>query len=318
MEKKKVSLLMPVYNGERYIASAIESILAQDYPEIELIITDNKSTDATAEICRSFARQDKRVRYVTNARNLGAAPNYNRGFELASGDYLKWCAHDDKISPNYVSACVAALESDPDASLAFGRTICIDGEGDEIEWQDTNETPAILDDDPARRLWLAIVLGGTCFPIFGVFRADLLRKSTLHRSYYGSDRALIAETALMGKVLKVDEAVFYNREHPSRSIRLVDHAERSRWQDTAANARISGMEHISLFRHLMEIAGRHGDVVNPWAARMQVLRFETRPIQLGRLSLDLIRFISPNLAAQARGLAHSARRGSIGLARRGK
>jgi glycosyltransferase involved in cell wall biosynthesis len=311
MEKtKKVSLAMPVYNGERYITSAIESILAQDYPEIELIITDNRSTDATPEICEDFARRDKRVRYVKNPRNLGAAPNYNRGFELATGDYLKWCAHDDKISPNYVSSCVAALEADPHASLAFGRTICIDPDDNEIEWHHGNETPAILDDDPARRFWLAIRLGGTCFPIFGVFRADLLRKSTLHRSYYGSDRALIAETALMGKVLKVEEAVFYNREHPSRSIRLTDHAERSRWQDTSANTRISAMEHVSLFRHLMEIAGRHGETVSPWRPRLQVLRFEAQPIQLGRLSLDLMRFISPGLAAHARGLVHSARRRS--------
>ena len=89
-----------------------------------------------------------------------------------------------------------------------------------------DETPAILDADPADRFERAITLGGTCFPIFGVFRTEMLKRSTLHRSYYGSDRALIAEAALMGKLLRVDEAVFYNREHPKRSIRMVDHAER--------------------------------------------------------------------------------------------
>lgn len=311
--EKKVSIAMPVYNGEQFIENAIKSILEQDYQNIELIITDNESSDATPEICRKYASLDDRVTYVRNPRNLGAAPNYNRGFELATGEYLKWFAHDDLISPNYISACVAALEADPEASLAFGSTICIDPDGNTFEGTDADETPPILDDDPARRFFRAITLGGTCFPIFGVFRADMLRRSTLHRSYYGSDRALIAEAALMGKVLRIDEAVFYNREHPKRSIRMVDHAERSRWQDTSANARTASMEHVSLFRHLFEIAGRHPETVSPFKARREVLRFASKPIQLGRLSLDVIRFFSPGLAAKMRRLAPSVRRRSADM-----
>lgn len=306
--EKKVSIAMPVYNGAKYIENAIKSILAQDYANLELIITDNESTDSTPEICKKYAALDNRVTYVRNPRNLGAAPNYNRGFELATGEYLKWFAHDDLISPNYVSACVAALEANPDASLAFGSTVCIDPEGNEFEGLDSDETPAILDEDPSRRFYKAITLGGTCFPIFGVFRMDVLKRSTLHRSYYGSDRALIAEAALMGKVLRVDEAVFYNREHPTRSIRMVDHAERSRWQDTSATTRTASMEHYSLFRHLFEIAGRHRDTVSPIAARREVLRFAAKPRQMGRLSLDLLRFFSPGLAAKVRRIAPSQQR----------
>jgi glycosyltransferase involved in cell wall biosynthesis len=308
---KKVSLAMPVYNGEKYIASAIESILAQDYPDIELIITDNCSEDRTAEICKEFAARDDRVRYVRNPRNLGAAPNYNRGFELATGEYLKWCAHDDKISPNYVSACVAALEADPEASLAFGSTICIDLEGNEFEGMDSDETPAILNDDASERYYRAITLGGTCFPIFGVFRMDMLKRSTLHRSYYGSDRALIAEAALLGKVLRVEEAVFYNREHPSRSIRMVDHAERSKWQDTSSTSRTASMEHVSLARHLFEIASRHGDTVPPMAARRAVLRFVATPLRAGRLVLDVVRYFSPGLARQLRRVGPLFQRRSV-------
>lgn len=308
---KKVTLAMPVFNGERYISAAIESILAQDYPEIELVISDNSSTDATQAICADFARQDKRVRYSRNVRNLGAAPNYNRGFELATGEYLKWCAHDDVISPGYVSACVASLEADPDATLAFGRTICIDPDGNPTAGEDVNETPPILDGNPARRLWLALSECGTCFPIFGVFRMDFLRRSTLHRSYYGSDRALVAEAALLGKVLLAEDAVMFNREHPSRSIRLTDHGERSRWQDSSASGRGARMEHVSRFLHFIEVAGRHPEVANPWAARLQVLRFEASPLQLGRLSLDLVRFISPELVTNARRLARTARDGSL-------
>ena len=87
----KVSLALPVYNGANYLAEALQSILGQDFRDFELIITDNASEDRTAEICGRFAEADARIRYVRNARNLGAAENYNRGFSLASGTYFKWC-----------------------------------------------------------------------------------------------------------------------------------------------------------------------------------------------------------------------------------
>src|SRR5581483_2235196 len=106
----RVSLAMPIYNGERYVEETIRAILAQDFTDFELIITDNASTDRTEEICRRFAAQDQRVRYVRNERNLGAAANYNLGLALATGEYFKWCAHDDLISPNCVGALVSALD----------------------------------------------------------------------------------------------------------------------------------------------------------------------------------------------------------------
>jgi len=296
-----VSLAMPVFNGENYIKSAIECLLAQDYVNIELIITDNASDDTTRQICLGFANRDSRLRYVANPRNLGAAPNFNRGFELARGEFLKWCAHDDMISPNYVSACVAALQEDPGASLAFGRTQCIDGQGAPTEHGDTGEMGAILHADPARRFHDAIALAATCFPIFGVFRMEALRRTTLHRSYYGSDRALIAEAALLGRCLLVNSAVFYNREHPQRSIRMIDHGQRSRWQDTSAS-RSASMEHVSLLMHLVEIARRHRRLVRPGSALLQVAKLRLTPRELGRVALDLTRYVSPALGASLRRL----------------
>ena len=306
----RVTLAMPVYNGGKYIRAAIDSILAQDLGDFELIITDNASTDATPDICVELAGRDRRIRYVANPTNLGAAPNYNRGYELAQGQYLKWCAHDDLISPNYVSACLAALEADPTASLAYGRTQCIDHEGNAVAGEDNAEMAAILDEDPARRFLTAIARGGTCFPIFGLFRKETLRRSTLHRPYYGSDRALIAEAALLGRCHLVPEAVFYNREHPKRSIRMVDHAERRRWQSTTAG-RAAAMEHVGLLRHLFEIAGRHRDIA-PVSATLALLgRYALAPRQIGRVALDLTRFASPAAAASLRRMVvGSASRGS--------
>ena len=271
------------------------SILSQDFGDFELIINDNASQDATPDISREYERADARVRYVPNPRNLGAAPNYNRGFELSRGQYLKWCAHDDLISPNFVGACLAALERDPGASLAFGRTQCIDTDGNEIDGEDNDQMGSILDADPAHRFRKAITMSGTCFPIFGLFRKQALSRSTLHRLYYGSDRALIAETALLGRCLMVPEAIFYNREHQSRSIRIVDHAERSKWQNTSSS-RSASMEHVGYLRHLVEIATRHPDTVSRSAALMPVAAHALQPMHIAQVALDLARYASPATA----------------------
>src|SRR5215831_17134423 len=94
---------IPVYNGEAYLEEAIRSALAQTADDLEVVISDNASTDRTAEICNDYAQQDSRVRYFRNPRNLGAAPNYNIVLANARGRYFKWLAHDDRISPSYVA-----------------------------------------------------------------------------------------------------------------------------------------------------------------------------------------------------------------------
>src|SRR5580698_5675373 len=87
-----VTIGMPVYNGARYLEEALRSILNQTYRDCELLISDNASTDATESICRRYAAEDGRVRYLRNERNLGAAANYNRVIHLASGRYFRHAA----------------------------------------------------------------------------------------------------------------------------------------------------------------------------------------------------------------------------------
>src|SRR5271163_71461 len=125
----RVTLAMPVYNGENFIQKAIESILAQAFSEFELVVSDNASSDLTREIVRSYQQRDSRIRLVENAQNIGAAANYNVGFMHARGEFLKWCAHDDEIDPGHVAALVAKLDGDAGLALAYGKTICIDEAG---------------------------------------------------------------------------------------------------------------------------------------------------------------------------------------------
>ncbi len=104
---------MPVYNGERFVHQAVESILVQDYENFELIISDNASTDSTGNICQRYADRDARIRYVRNETNLGASPNHKRVFEMARGDYFKWAAHDDECLPTFLSRCMSVFEEAP-------------------------------------------------------------------------------------------------------------------------------------------------------------------------------------------------------------
>ena len=126
----RVSIGLPVYNGEKFIREAIDSIFSQTFEDFELIISDNGSTDRTQQICQAYAAQDLRIRYYRNKKNIGAARNYNLVFELASGEYFKWAAHDDLCAPEYLERCVEILDRDPDVVLCYPKTSIIDEHGE--------------------------------------------------------------------------------------------------------------------------------------------------------------------------------------------
>ncbi|GAF67255.1 unnamed protein product, partial [marine sediment metagenome] len=113
-----VSIGMPVYNGERYIRQALDTLVAQTFTDFELIISDNASIDSTSEICLEYAARDKRIRYYRNERNMKTAWNFNRVFELSSGEYFMCASHDDWWAPNYLSSCLEALSSSESIVLA--------------------------------------------------------------------------------------------------------------------------------------------------------------------------------------------------------
>lgn len=297
---------MPVFNGANYIRDALDSLLAQSFSDFELIVCDNASEDNTREIVEAYAAHDNRIVLVKNPRNLGAAANYNLGFERGRGEYLKWCAHDDRLSPNYLEACIAALDADPGIALAYGTTLGITAKN-EIVRPVGEETPSIDDPDPAVRFREAIEQSGTCFPIFGVFRRANLARSTLHRPYYGSDRAVLAEAAIMGKFHRVESAVFYNREHEQRSINIDDKVQRSLWQ-TGRKSRGAAAEHLQLARHLFEIASRHAEFVSPWRLYGYLVARSLKPYQLGRYGLELANMISPQVAQTAKRIVIGSKR----------
>jgi glycosyltransferase involved in cell wall biosynthesis len=234
-EKKKprVSIGLPVYNGENYLCETIESILRQNYADFELIISDNASTDRTPEICQRYAVHDERISYYRNDRNIGAAKNFNRVFELSRGDYFKWAAHDDLIEPEYVQKCVQILDEDISVILCYSKVTIIDKNGKPIE-QFENRLQRTASSKAADRFGAIILFDRWCFEVFGLIRAEALKKTSLIQSFIASDRALRAELSLLGRFFEISERLFLSRDHPQRSVRAMPvHHLRGKWFDPA-------------------------------------------------------------------------------------
>jgi glycosyltransferase involved in cell wall biosynthesis len=120
----RVSIGMPVYNGEPYMREALDALLAQTFTDFELIISDNASTDRTEEICREYAAKDRRIRYVRQKTNRGATANFQYVLDEAVGEYFMWAAHDDWWDPLFIEVCMSILQKNEKLSFAFTRYRC--------------------------------------------------------------------------------------------------------------------------------------------------------------------------------------------------
>lgn len=292
----RISLAMPVYNGERYIAVAIDSLLAQTFTDFELIITDNASVDGTEAICREYARRDPRIRYVRNEQNLGAAANFNLGFALSSGLYFKWCAHDDFISPNYLEAAARCLDTRPDAIVAFGRLQGVDSEGVLTRYVERS-LPGFAAMSPARRFRTLLDAHGLDGAIFGLYRRSILARTSLHAPYYGSDCALLAELALLGDFASVPDITLFNRDHPRRSVNIHSR-ERLVWQNPRATG--NPFELTNRIQHLFTIVRRHRKTVPLRQSLPQLIAWAANPLLVGRVTLELVGALSPSLRTKLR------------------
>ena len=211
----RVSIGLPVYNGDRYITATLDSLLAQTHGDFELIISDNASTDLTEEICRSYAERDNRILYFRNAANRGSAANYRRVFELASGQYFRWANCDDLFAPESLARCVEILDGEPSVVLTYPKTKLIDKQGRVID--DYDDRLHIVSPKASQRFVEVFERLGLVNAIYGLVRANVLRKTRLIRRFPGGDIPLVAELALYGKFWEIPEFLFYRRFHPGAS-----------------------------------------------------------------------------------------------------
>lgn len=210
-----ISVALPVYNGENFIAEAMESVLAQTITDLELLVCDNASTDRTQEICQQYVDRDSRVRYVRNDKNLGVSPNFNRAFHECSGEYFKWITHDDLITPDCLEKSLAMLQANPDASLSHSKVHLIDHHGETIEYYDTGLVKQ-GDPRPSVRFGEMICKPHQCLECDGLMPREALARTALYKSFPGADRTLLTEISLVGPFARTDEPLYLTREHPTR------------------------------------------------------------------------------------------------------
>lgn len=303
-----ISIGVPVYNGENFLAEAIESVLAQTFGDFELIICDNASTDGTRAICEAYAARDARVRYYRNPRNLGAAANYNRAFALARGRYFKWLAHDDRLHREFLERTVAVLEERPEVVLCGSQVRVIDPNGVPI-----GAYKSILGEadvpSPARRFAVYVLRPHTGVDIFALIRRSALEGSLLHSHFHGADRALLAQLALRGLMVQLPAPLNEIREHDQRYTRMAKSARlRLDWHGSTQGG-ISAVPILQLYRaYRRVVAAAAIEPEGRWRCRETLVRWWFVNWNSVRVAVDIAAVVLPGIV----GVAESVKERLVG------
>ncbi len=209
--KPLVSIGMTVYNAGPFLRETLDSLLVQDYPNIELVISDNASTDGSSEICQQYAERDSRIRYFRNDENLGAVKNWNLALSHSQGEYFMWAADHDLWQPEYISHAVEILESDSEVVLVYSRCRMIDAEGKTLEHVDDKlETRGKTQVNRYRHvLWNL----KRCHMIHGVMRTGALKTLGGFPNTWAMDIALLGALSVVGSFARLDEEFYLRREN---------------------------------------------------------------------------------------------------------
>jgi glycosyltransferase involved in cell wall biosynthesis len=212
----RLSIGLPVYNGQNFLSQSLDALLGQSFTDFELIISDNASTDDTAEICRDYAARDPRIRYIRQPHNIGGSPNQDFVFRQARGELFKWASHDDLYGRDLLKRCVEALDEHPEVVLCHADMAYIDGAGELMYRYDY----ALATNSPRtteRFRSLLFTSGGD--DEYGVIRSDVLRRVPPCGSYHNPGRPFVAAIALEGPFHQVRELLYFRRDHPGRGDR---------------------------------------------------------------------------------------------------
>jgi glycosyltransferase involved in cell wall biosynthesis len=212
-----ISAGLAVRNGHKTVGRCIESVLAQDFADLELVVSDNASDDETIAIVESYARTDRRVRLEANPVDIGSHENMNRVLAAARGTYFRWISADDWLEPGCLSVCVGALEAQPEAIGVTSWFTIHTADGFTRYEEFGGEFPT--SPDAARRfermLWFFHAGDAKYDPIYAVYRRERLMRTHRIRPVERTDWLLAAELALMGPIAQVDERLAHrSRDYP--------------------------------------------------------------------------------------------------------
>ncbi len=267
---------LPVYNGEEYIVATIESILAQTFQDLVLIISDNASTDKTEEICRAYAAKDKRVLYTRNDENIGINAN-STNVLLASNTskYFSLIGHDDIWEPTFAEKIVSELEKDPAASLGFCQFECIDGNDDPIGYEENVTSMKVITSMKSMSRRKRISLQPSAIFIHGVSRRCFIMDDVFSKRYGTyEDVYYLKLMAGQGHFLVVPEVLFKKRLHQSNTSGTVEYSNDNKEVDfvvatkkLASSLDLTAFEVFSVWLHF----NFYFRVNRPFVGRMEGL-----------------------------------------------
>lgn len=195
-----VSVGIPTYNRASSLQRAVKSVLEQDYPNLEIVISDNASTDSTQDICRDLADQDKRIHYIRQSTNRGPTANFNEVFMASQGEFFMWLGDDDWLDSNYVGRCTNFLLGQPEYALVCGKANYYQGEEFAYEGVKVNLLQS-LGCNRTLAYYNQVQDNGT---FYGVMRRDHLLKVPM-QNVLGNDWLIISAITLKGKIKTLED-----------------------------------------------------------------------------------------------------------------
>jgi glycosyltransferase involved in cell wall biosynthesis len=255
-----VTVGVPTYNGARFLRQALTSILQQTYGDFELVISDNASTDGTADICQEFVSQDPRITYLRNQVTRGANHNFNRLLKAARGKYFMWAGDHDLWHATWLASCLEILETDRNAALAYSHTMLIDADGKPVgDMGDRIDTRGMSATQRYQYVLYNLTWGNM---VYAVVRTKLLREAGGYapcHKYWWADQLLLGTLALRGTFAQIAAPLFLRRktrpdETPAEQIKRQDEMTRDPAAEVTRALPLEAQKRRLRNRNLWEIA----------------------------------------------------------------
>ena len=203
-----VSVGIPVYNGQKTIDKILKSIINQSYKNLEIVISDNNSSDKTYEICKKYEKKDPRINLQKQINNIGVANNFNFVFKKSSGKYFMWAAVDDYFDKDFILLNLNNLEKNSNAVLSQTKTkLFIDGYDDVIA---ISSLASFKNKKSILSLYKESLYNFPATAIYGLFRSEKLNKTSLWRNTFSGDLIFIQEMCFHGEFIEVNNECYFN------------------------------------------------------------------------------------------------------------
>jgi glycosyltransferase involved in cell wall biosynthesis len=267
-----LSIGLPVRNAGGKVAGTVRSILAQTETDIELVISDNGSTDDTEEVCRELARADSRVAYHRQPQNIGLLNNFIFVMHEAHGRYFRWIGHDDRLEPEFASRSLAEFAADPRLVLVT-TAISYTAEDGTVSTEPYESTVLRSDDPAVRFAELMRMLNASHLmidPMYGTMRRDvavaLPRRNMLHE-----DEIFAGKLALAGPWAHVPEVLAHRHWNDDSVSRLGHMLGVPRWQWRMRNA-LQARESAAYVSDLQDLTAEQRRQIQASIRKMYVAR----------------------------------------------